>query len=241
METLYKILRSTITSLLYLILTFLIILQFLFMIISTNGRLIANFIDIEQIVNDNLPKQELSNEAIKNIVISYVDDYMDYVFYKKSYPSLLAVDLSSLDTLEKETAKSTLEEIQKQIDIDYSTILKIRAFSNFISNGSINLLTNIAIIFVYLILTIWFLSFYKSGKLFSISLITAGILIIILTIFMNLNKTKLFSSLSAYLNSLFSTSLMNDILFKALIYIIIGVIMLLGFYLIKKFLHKNNN
>ena len=95
MKKTIKILRSTIASLLFLILIVTVIVQFTFTSIHKDHIRIPDRISREKILNEILKDNTLKDET-KKIAIEYIDNYINYIFYKRSYPSIQTIDFENL-------------------------------------------------------------------------------------------------------------------------------------------------
>lgn len=180
MKKALKILRSIITSFLCIILIILITIQLIFTIIKVQNKKIPDLIDREAVLNlavDNTLIKE--NQILHNIAIKYIDDYIDYVFYKRSYPTINLGDATGLDIFNNTNIE--LDSLKEKFDIDYEKVVLIRDINNLISNQSIYLLLNIGIFAVYLIISILYRSFLKGFKYFGISLILSSLIVLIIS------------------------------------------------------------
>ena len=109
MKTLFNIMRSIITSFVFIILTIAIMIQFFFTMFRLQGDRLSDLIDRENIyilVADDIRIKD--NPLFKNVSIKYIDDYINYVFYKRSFPS---IDVNAIENLEENNKKDILESI----------------------------------------------------------------------------------------------------------------------------------
>jgi len=238
MTTLSKILRGTITSLLFLILIITIIIQFAFIIIKIEGNRIPDLINQDIVLDKILTGEELPPEAT-NIAKEYLDDYLNYIFYKRSYPSIETIDLSNIDKENINTTKHILSIIKNKTYIEYSTIEKIRSTTAFMTNNSIFLLISIAVIFIFLLLTITRMSFSSSTKIFGLALSLSGFINIILTLLLYNNISKIKNTfLEISINTILTNSLKKEIVTIATIYIIIGILLTNALILTEKYIKR---
>lgn len=178
MKKLFKILRSIITSFLCIIIIILISIQLVFTTIKIQNKKIPDLIDREEVLNlvveNNLIKD---NNVLHDIVIKYIDDYIDYIFYKRSYPTINLGEISKLNSLDKINLE--LDSLKSTFDLDYETVVLIRDLNNIIYNQSIYLLLNITIFAIFLIISILYRSFLNGFKIFGICLILSALIILI--------------------------------------------------------------
>lgn len=236
MKTLFKILRSIATSLLFLLLIIVITLQFTFLVINSNTRKIKNLIDPELVLQDVAGPDLILNDNIKSVSLQFINGYIDYIFSKRSYPSIQTIDTNKLSEEDKTLAENILKELQRRIDLDYKTIVEIRNLSNFITNGSLHLLVDISVLFVFLVLTINVFSFKKSIRLLGLSLsIAGGISFLMSTIAFSKISKIANPILKSFGKSIFNTRIRSSIFRMSMIYIVIGIIITLSIYLIDKY------
>lgn len=238
METLSKILRGTITSLLCLILIVTIIIQFVFIIIKIEGNRIPDLIDQNVVLDKILEDEELPPEA-KKIAKEYLDDYINYIFYKRSYPSIETIDLSNISEENINTTKHVLNIIKNKTFIEYKTIEKIRSTTAFMTNNSIFLLISIAVIFIFLLLSITRMSFASSSKLFGLALSLSGFINIILTLLLYSNISNIKNNfLEISINTILTNSIKKEIITISSLYIIIGILLTGTLILVEKYTKK---
>lgn len=231
MKTLFKISRSIITSLLFLLLIAILLLQFLFHVVSSNGRKISTLIDREYVLKTLIKDEELDEEQ-KTVALDYIDKYLNYVFYKRSYPSLETIDISNLDESKMQETKSILNTLKKKTDLNYEMICQIRDINSFITNGSISLLVSIMVVPIYLSLAIVRMSFKSATKISGIAILATGLIILISStiLFANLNNLNILF-LKICLESILTKKLKNYIYKVAILYLIVGILILASFYI----------
>ena len=228
MKTTIKIMRSISTSLLFLLITILIMLQFIFTVVRINTRNISDLIDRETLL-ENILDEKIEDEQIKNLALDYTEDYLNYVFYKRSYPSIQNVDFSSLEESQITPAREYINTLKDKIDLEYETIVKIRNINFFLSNGAIYLIINIGIFFLFIALTLTRGNFKNSFKLFSISLIAAGIITVLAFIIFKINLTHIFGfSLYNMIEEILNESITKSTYTLAFSYILVGFIIFFG-------------
>ncbi len=234
MKTLFKILRSILTSLLFLCMTFGIIVQFSFTCFHKSPQRVPDYIDREAILDSALEEKTVSKET-RAVLLEYVDNYIDYVFYKRSYPSIQTVDYNSLPEGEISYAKTLVQTLNKKIDIEYDTIVKIRSINNLISNGAIFLMINIGLFIIFLITLILLRNLKKSLLILGLSTIIGTLLSLIGSIILASNIKKwLAAPTYAVLHSILDKKFLSGIHAQALIYIVIGLIIFLTTYIYSK-------
>ncbi len=240
MKKTLTILRSIVTSLLFLLLVFVISIQFFFTTIFINNRRIPDMIDEKTFFYNIIDENSIENEEIEKILIDYIKDYKNYVFYKRSYPSIETISLETLTDEDKSITKDYLQTLKKSLNIEYSTITKIRNTTNLMTNGSIFLLINIAAFVSYIILVISTLSFKKGTKLLGLALSLSGIV----TIIINTSITNTIKDLPSITLKLFLENIITNNLsplgFKlSLIYISIGLILFFVLFIYDKLIKKS--
>ncbi len=240
MKKTLTILRSIVTSLLFLLLVFVISIQFFFATIFINNKRIPDMIDEKTFLYNIIDEKFIENEEVEKILIDYIKDYKNYVFYKRSYPSIETISLDALTDEDKYITKDYLQNLKKSMNIEYSTITKIRNTTNLMTNGSIFLLINIATFVSYIILVISILSFKKGTKFLGIALSLSGII----TIIINTSLTNTIKNLSPITLKLFLENIITNNLsplgFKlSLIYISIGLILFFVLFIYDKLIKKS--
>ncbi len=240
MKKTLTILRSIVTSLLFLLLVFVISIQFIFATIFINNKRIPDMIDEKKVLYNIVDKNTIENEAIEKTLIDYIKDYKNYVFYKRSYPSIETFTLDTLTDEDKSITKDYLQKLKKSMNIEYFTITKIRNTTNLMTNGSIFLLINIATFVAYILLVLSIFSFKKGTKLLGIALSLSGIV----TIIINTSLTSTIKTLSPITLKLFLENIITNNLsplgFKlSLIYISIGLILFFALFIYDKLIKKS--
>lgn len=238
MKTTIKIMRSVSTSLLFLLITILIMLQFIFTVVRINTRNISDLIDRETLL-ENILDEKIEDEQIKNLALDYTEDYLNYVFYKRSYPSIQNVDFSSLEESQITPAREYINTLKDKIDLEYETIVKMRNINFFLSNGAIYLIINIGIFFLFIALTLTRGNLKNSFKLFSISLITAGIITVLAFIIFKINLTHIFGfSLYNMIEEILNESFTKSTYTLTFSYILVGLIIFFSIYFYEYFPKK---
>lgn len=238
MKTTIKIMRSVSTSLLFLLITILIMLQFIFTVVRINTRNISDLIDRETLL-ENILDEKIEDEQIKNLALDYTEDYLNYVFYKRSYPSIQNVDFSSLEESQITPAREYINTLKDKIDLEYETIVKIRNINFFLSNGAIYLIINVGIFFLFIALTLTRGNFKNSFKLFSISLIAAGIITVLAFIIFKINLTHIFGfSLYNMIEEILNESFTKSTYTLTFTYILVGLIIFFSTYFYEYFPKK---
>ncbi len=238
MKTTIKIMRSVSTSLLFLLITILIMLQFIFTVVRINTRNISDLIDRETLL-ENILDEKIEDEQIKNLALDYTEDYLNYVFYKRSYPSIQNVDFSSLEESQITPAREYINTLKDKIDLEYETIVKMRNINFFLSNGAIYLIINTGIFFLFIALTLTRGNLKNSFKLFSISLIVAGIITVLAFIIFKINLTHIFGfSLYNMIEEILNESFTKSTYTLTFSYILVGLIIFFSIYFYEYFPKK---
>lgn len=239
MKTLFKILRSTFTSFLFIILTLGIAIQIIFTITNTDIKKFKDLIKPDLILEKLSNDLAFDNDNIKDIVIEYIDGYIDYIFSKRSYPSIQTLDTKNLSEEEKLVAEQVLLELQKETELDYEVIAKIRDVSNILTNKSIFLMINIGVFLLFLILTICSMDFKRSLKSLSLSISLSGFIVIL---FASLLSSKIDSLADPFMKTIltciYSGNLKSIIYRNACIYILLGIILFFVIFILNKTLEK---
>ena len=238
MKTTIKIMRSVSTSLLFLLITILIMLQFIFTVVRINTRNISDLIDRETLL-ENILDEKIEDEQIKNLALDYTEDYLNYVFYKRSYPSIQNVDFSSLEESQITPAREYINTLKDKIDLEYETIVKMRNINFFLSNGAIYLIINTGIFFLFIALTLTRGNLKNSFKLFSISLIVAGIITVLAFIIFKINLTHIFGfSLYNMIEEILNESFTKSTYTLTFSFILVGLIIFFSIYFYEYFPKK---
>ena len=240
MKTLLNVLRSIITSFLFIILIILIVIQFLFTTIRLQNTKLSNLINRENIYDLVITDVNLrDNQNVHEIGIQYIDDYINYVFYKRSFPTIDLSDIETATEQEYRLINEGVELLKAKVDLQYETILQIRDFNNFISNGSIYLLINIAVFTLTLVIGIVTGSLSKSFKFFASSLVIGALIsligeVIISSNFLNNSNPIIVKFAENIFNNEMNTKFFN----LSLIYICLGVALFFTIYILQKLSKK---
>lgn len=233
--------RSIITSLLFFVLIVSIVAQFAFTSFNRDIKKVRNLIDADYILEEIKSEygQLPSDEKILNLAHEYIDGYADYVFSKRSYPSIQTLDTRNLTDEEKALAETVLRELQNKIDLKYETVVKIRDTSNFVTNGSIYLLINIGVILVFLVFSISLMNFKKSFSFLGIAIAGGGFIGMLTSAILLSRIPKLKNPiLRLFASSVFNRTITSSIYQRALIYMFIGLILFLSIFFVDKMLKK---
>lgn len=240
MKTLLKIMRSTIASLFFLILTASLTIHFAFTLTKLQDARISDLIDRDALLLEVVDKTSLDNPNIQKLADAYIEDYIKYVFYRRSYPSIQTIKMDDLNESEQELAKEVLNEIKLKIDIDYENILTIRGIDSIISNGAIYFLINIGILLLVLILSIILFDFSKAFEILGISGIAAGLVSLIGSSIIIANlRTLLPKDIYRFASTIINDDVTTRIFDQAIIYICIGLILSLSIFLFTKIRHNH--
>lgn len=238
MKTLTKILRSITTSLLLFAMIIAIFIQFAFTSLHLSSKNLRELID-NQTLLDIILEDKIADDRINSLACEYVDDYLDYVFYKRSFPSLQNVNYDSVKTENIDYAKKTINELKEKLDLDYETVLTLRSINNVLSNGSIFLLINIGVFLLFVIVSIIKKSFKEGLKLFSLALVITALAILLIgaIIYANLANIlplNIYNLVVGIIDGGFMTSLFN----QAIVYMIIGFVAFMVLFTVDHLPHK---
>ena len=121
----------------------------------------------------------------------------------------------------------------------YETIVKMRNINFFLSNGAIYLFINIGIFFLFIALTLTRGNLKNSFKLFSISLIAAGIITVLAVVIFKINLTHIFGfSLYNMIEEILNESFTKSTYTLTFTYILVGLIIFFSIYFYEYFPKK---
>lgn len=236
MEKILKIMRSILTSLLFIVMIFGVTVQLLFTAVKTNNVNTKDLINKETIIEKTVNDQ-IVDEELKTILNDYFDDYIDYILYKRSYPSIQNIDFSKIPEERQTHAKKTINDFKGKIDLNYKTVITIRKINNTITNGSIYLIVNISIILLFIIGCLLKTNFKKGMKLFIKAVFISGALIFITTFITELNLTNIVEKpLYYYVKSILEEGLLHKLYILSIIYILTSLVSYALIALYDKFL-----
>lgn len=237
MKTLFKISRSIITSLLILLLIGTTFIHIGFTALRMNARDIEHLIDREKLLETGLDEVP-ENDALRSVILNYIDDYIKYVFHKKSYPSIQTVDFKDLTEEEKLSAEKLILKVSDTLDIEYERVIQIRNFNNFISNGSIYLIINVAVFLLFVILSIISLSFKKGSMYGFLSVSIGGLISLLFLLSRNGFLNKFPDVLKNFIESALSEELISSLFKLSVIYFVVGFLIFTFILVYDKFLKK---
>ena len=219
MITIKKILGSIITSFLFSLLLIFVSIHFIVTLIRVNSINASNIVNTSDIYS-YLVKED--NEDIKNKMIDYLEEYKNYIFYKRSYPTI------SYNEMTKEE-KKVYNRLKNKVDLKYETVIKVRGLYNFMQNNSVYFLVNVGLLAIVIMCSIRYLDFNKGFHLLSISMIISSIIILIGSVYLvSVNTNDL-------INITIQKSSITSKLFKLdVIYIMIGLFLFIVTFLINK-------
>lgn len=217
--TIKKILGSIITSFLFSLLLIFVSIHFIVTLIRVNSINASNIVNTSDIYS-YLVKED--NEDIKNKMIDYLEEYKNYIFYKRSYPTI------SYNEMTKEE-KKVYNRLKNKVDLKYETVIKVRGLYNFMQNNSVYFLVNVGLLAIVIMCSIRYLDFNKGFHLLSISMIISSIIILIGSVYLvSVNTNDL-------INITIQKSSITSKLFKLdVIYIMIGLFLFIVTFLINK-------
>lgn len=218
-----KFLRGVITSLLFLFAMVTIICQIVFSAMNRDGRSISSLIDkdriVEEVSTDDIDEKE------REVIDRYMSDYMNYIFHKRSFPSLQTIDYTGLSEEEQKSTMDMINTLSTRIDLEYREVLSLREANNFFGNGALFLLVNAAVFIAFLSLVIVSSGFKKGVQLFSASLAISSFLSLIsYKCIINRLIEGVSDSMKIILNSMFSSEFINRIIRLSCTYLAIGVV-----------------
>ena len=220
--TIKKILGSIITSFLFFMFIMFISIHFVLTFIKVNNINVSNMVSISDIY-EYLIGDEIE---YKEDMLNYLEDYKNYIFYKRSYPT---VSYSLMPKAEKRVYNN----LKNKIDLKYENVIKVRGINNFIHNNSVYFLINVGIVVLVLVSAIRYFEFNNSFYLFSISIIASSLIILIGSVYlMSINKNYLVDLILQKVN------IPSNIFKMDIIYMLVGLILFTITIFIKK---KNNN
>lgn len=219
MITIKKILGSIITSFLFSLLLIFVSIHFVVTLIRVNNINASNIVDTSDIYS-YLVKED--NEDIKNEMIDYLEEYKNYIFYKRSYPTI------SYNEMTKDE-KKVYNRLKDKVDLNYETVINVRGLYNFMQNNSVYFLTNMGLLVIVIMCSIRYLDFNKGFHLLGISTIVSSIIILIGSVyFVRVSTNDL-------INITIQKSNITSKLFKLdVIYIMIGLLLFIVTFLINK-------
>ena len=237
MKTFINIVRSILTSLLFLIISAAIIVQFAFTIVHMQNKKIPDLIDREVVLG--LATKDgfiTNNEAIRNLAIEYIDQYINYVFYKRSYPAMPNLNIEGIDENTKREITSEFDSLKEKIDLDYELVLKIRDVNNILSNGAIYLLINIGVFSLFIVMSILRGSFLKGIKYFSASLALMSLILLLAGSFAHSLISEIDNEiLHSIMSEIVDGEFMNTFFNVDLIYLVTGVFSFLAIFAYERF------
>lgn len=242
MKKITNILRSIITSLLFLTLIVFTIIQFTFTTIRLSNKNIPELIDREILLKLIIPASDNLDGTTKEVAIHYIDDYINYVFHKRSFPSIQNVDSTLIDETKNKEVEKLLTQIRDKIDMSYENVIALRYVNNFLSNGSIYLLINIGLFIIILLLFIVTGKLLNTASLTGIAIIIASLLILILSSVLTAALPKLLDPLVYnFVAHIFDKQMINKIFNQSLIYTSIGFLAFASAFITKKTLLKKQS
>lgn len=226
MKTVTKIMRSIVTSLLFLILTGAIAAHLVFTTIKVTGPTLLNMVDSKELLSIYL-EEEIEDSSIEEVTAKYIEDYTNYLFHKRSYPSLQTVNYSQVSEENIVEAKRIITALEDKMDMPYASVTTIREANKILANGAIYLLINVSIFLLYLFITFSTGSFKKSTILISIASIVGSIITLIASFVLIAKLPSIVDeSTLLYLKNIFSDSFASDLRVATFFYTFIGVAIL---------------
>lgn len=242
MKKTINILRSIITSLLFLSLILIIIVQFSFTAIRLSNKNLPDLINRETVLDTIIESDINLDKKDRELAIEYIDNYVNYVFHKRSFPSTEEFDKTSLSEDEVKEKKRLLTAIRSKIDMKYDSVLLLRDFNNFLSNGSIYLLINIALFINILLILITSGNISNAFSIFGLSAMMAGLIILISSSILPTRLPKILDSVTMnFVEDILNKEFLTKIFNQALIYIAIGFFVFIITYIVKKLILKKQN
>ena len=209
MDKIKKIIGSIYTSFLFSVLFVLIILEFFISFVRFNNIEFTTYIDSETIYKYVCDK---SCDSFKWFMIDYLNDYKEYIFNKKSYPTVIYSNLNNNQT-------KTFDKIKNKLDIPYEKVLIIRDINNFFHNNSIYLLLNIIIFINYLLISLRYKSFIKGLYFLALMVVLSSLVILLFTTFIFVYIKNIY--IKEMLNKM---NIMSNLYKLNVLYLIIGFV-----------------
>lgn len=226
MKTVTKIMRSIVTSLLFLILTGAIAAHLVFTTIKVTGPTLLNMVDSKELLSIYL-EEEIEDLSIEEVAAKYIEDYTNYLFHKRSYPSLQTVNYSQVSEENIVEAKRIITALEDKMDMPYASVTTIREANKILANGAIYLLINVSIFLLYLFITFSTGSFKKSTILISIASIVGSIITLIASFVLIAKLPSIVDEATLlYLKNIISDSFASDLRVATFFYTSIGVAIL---------------
>ena len=222
MKNILKFMRSIITSLSFLVIIILLILCIITSVIKKYNRPLNEYINIDTLIKTYTDNNLLINSNYYNITYTYIDDYINYIFYKNDYPSISEHNNKTLTSKEKKD----LEKLKNQIDLSYLTILKIREASNFLTNSSIHFIIKSFILVLFLVVCVLHMNINRGIFIFSKALIISGVFSLLIIVLINelfLKIPNIFVQ-SIFVN-LIDISFLKEYFSYSIIYMIAGYVL----------------
>lgn len=166
-----KMLGSIITSFLFIILILTLVLQLSFSVIRSMHSNFSDNINREFVLGFFIPN---SDREFRNSAVKYIDGYINYVFYKRSYPTFNTVGNDD------KTFIKNANELKEKLELDYDTIIKIRSINSLISNNSIFLLINVFAFLIFLLIWISTKKIKFSFRLLGYALIVSSFIFFVI-------------------------------------------------------------
>lgn len=232
MKNTIKILRSIATSLLFIMLTVAVIIVLVFASINLSSPNFPSMIDREEFLNEVLD-YEIEDETTKSIALDYLNDYINYIFHKRSYPSLQTIDYKDMTGEDKIEAQRLIEKLSDRICLEYNSVLAFRKINNITSNRAIFLIMSIGL-FLILVVTFIMIRPFLRGLKFSLGAFSLGSFLTFLLIPLALSKAKTiitqtdYDFLSAILNPTYFQTIRRLTLSLTAIFTVIFILIILG-------------
>ncbi len=222
MKTVIKIMRSIVTSLLFLILTGAIAAHLVFTTIKVTGPTLLNMVDSKELLSIYL-EEEIEDSSTEEVAIRYIEDYTNYIFHKRSYPSLHTVNYSQVSEENIVEAKRIITALEDKMDMPYASVTTIREANKILANGAIYLLINVSIFLLYLFMTFTTGNFKKSITLISIASIAGSIITLIASFILIAKLPSIVDEATLlYLKNIFSDSFASHLRVATFFYTAIG-------------------
>jgi len=231
--------RSIITSLLFIIMLIILTVQFILIFFRLESNKFIDIIDKNKLLTNIIETKKI-DETEKIILIDYLGQHLNFIFYSKSYPSIVDIDFSTVDDSKIPLLNSSIFEIKEKLNIEYSNVLKIRRLNNIIYNNAIFLLVNISILLIYLFTSIVKNSFATALKLLSTASIITGAFMLLVGIYFYTNYIRLCNEIINIIKSILNNTFITNYINLALTYIFTNCIILLTIYYVNKTFFKNN-
>jgi len=232
MVKILRILRSIITSFLFIFVVGLSIISIFITFFRKNEIPLSKNIDKEEILNSTI---FIYSEEEKDIYINYIDESIKYIFHERSYPTIDYQKYKNLNN--NKIIYENLEIIKNKLALNYNKVTLLRKICDFVENNSVLLMIFGIIFFITLLICILYFKFSAGLNFVSLALIVSSIISYLLAFYFKylINNDIWFLT---YKSAFFGKN-ENYIFVIVCCYFIIGLIPFVVKYFYKHFASKN--